>query len=152
MLITAIDAYYIEKSGKKLNELAMFCNDKTGVRECGIELSSISVIDLQANIAYNLNARQILDHPESRFWYYTHCHLTFANITSTQVCTIYRLLFTSFGPLLFPAIVFKVSLPACGFAVDLRHQVLLLVFSAKTNNRIITIRISCGSFQQILIF
>lgn len=63
-LLAAIDASFMEKSGKKTEGLARFHNGKTGLCERGLELSSVSIIDLQANTAYHLDARQTMDHPD----------------------------------------------------------------------------------------
>lgn len=62
--VAAIDASFMEKSGKKTEGLASFYNGKTSQAERGLEMSLVSVIDLQANTSYSLDARQTLDHPE----------------------------------------------------------------------------------------
>lgn len=63
-MIAAIDANFMEKSGKKTDGLANFHNGKTGTCERGLELSSVCIIDLQANTAYHLDARQTIDYPD----------------------------------------------------------------------------------------
>ncbi len=60
-LIAALDASFMTKSGKRTAGLGMFwrgCNSRS---EQGLELSLLSVIDLQSNTAYALDAEQTLD-------------------------------------------------------------------------------------------
>ena len=64
--IAAIDANFIEKSGKKTAGIGKFYNGKTGYAERGLEMSLVSIIDLQANTAYSFDARQTLDDPEKK--------------------------------------------------------------------------------------
>lgn len=59
--ISAIDASYLKKSGKKTNGLGMFWNGQSGKAEKGLEVSLISIIDTKSNTAYALDARQTID-------------------------------------------------------------------------------------------
>tara|TARA_B100001059_G_scaffold226471_1_gene254866 strand:+ start:129 stop:1325 length:1197 start_codon:yes stop_codon:yes gene_type:complete len=59
--ISAIDASYLKKSGKKTNGLGMFWNGQSGKAEKGLEVSLISIIDRKSNTAYALDARQTID-------------------------------------------------------------------------------------------
>lgn len=59
--IAAIDASFMEKSGKKTEGLGKFYNGKTGRSEYGLEMSLVSIIDMTANTAYALDARQTLN-------------------------------------------------------------------------------------------
>ena len=59
--ISAIDASYIKKSGKKTNGLGMFWNGQSGKAEKGLEVSLISIIDRKSNTAYALDAQQTID-------------------------------------------------------------------------------------------
>lgn len=60
-LIAALDASFITKSGKNTDGLGMFWRGCTGKAERGLELSLLSVVDLQSNTAYPLDAQQTLD-------------------------------------------------------------------------------------------
>lgn len=62
--IAAIDCTFIPKSGKKTQGLAQFYNGSHGKSERGLEWSVLSVIDLNQNTAYTLNATQTLESPE----------------------------------------------------------------------------------------
>ena len=53
--ISAIDASYLKKSGKKTNGLGMFWNGQSGKAEKGLEVSLISIIDRKSNTAYTLD-------------------------------------------------------------------------------------------------
>lgn len=60
-MIAALDASFMAKSGKNTDGLGMFwrgCNSRS---EQGLELSLLSIIDLQSNTAYALDAEQTLD-------------------------------------------------------------------------------------------
>lgn len=59
--ISAIDASYIKKSGKKTDGLGMFWNGQSGKAEKGLEVSLISIIDRKSNTAYALDAQQTID-------------------------------------------------------------------------------------------
>ena len=59
--ISAIDASYMKKSGKKTNGLGMFWNGQSGKAEKGLEVSLISIIDRKSNTAYALDAQQTID-------------------------------------------------------------------------------------------
>lgn len=59
--IAAVDASFMKKSGKKTEGLGMFYNGSAGCAERGLEISLLSIIDLQANTAWALDARQTLD-------------------------------------------------------------------------------------------
>ena len=60
-LIAALDASFMTKSGKKTDGLGMFWRGCTSQSERGLELSLLSIVDLQSNTAYALDARQTLD-------------------------------------------------------------------------------------------
>ena len=59
--ISAIDASYMKKSGKKTNGLGMFWNGQSGKAEKGLEVSLISIVDRKSNTAYALDAQQTID-------------------------------------------------------------------------------------------
>ena len=60
-LIAALDASFMTKSGKKTDGLGKFWRGCTARSEQGLELSLLSVIDLQSNTAYALDAKQTID-------------------------------------------------------------------------------------------
>lgn len=59
--IAAIDASFMRKSGKHTEGLGMFYSSASKKAERGLEVSLISIIDLQSHTAYGLNAWQTLD-------------------------------------------------------------------------------------------
>lgn len=59
--IGAIDASFMNKSGKKTEGLGQFYHGATGATERGLEISLISLVDLQSNTAYSIEAQQTLD-------------------------------------------------------------------------------------------
>ena len=60
-VIAALDASFMTKSGKKTEGLGMFWRGCSGRTEKGLELSLLSLVDLQSNTAYALDAQQTLD-------------------------------------------------------------------------------------------
>ena len=56
--IAAIDCTFVPKSGKKTEGLDYFYNGSHGKSERGLEWSVLSIIDLNQNTAYTLNASQ----------------------------------------------------------------------------------------------
>lgn len=62
--IAAIDCTFLSKSGKRTEGLGHFYNGSHGKSERGLEWSVLSVIDLNQNTAYTLNATQTLTSPE----------------------------------------------------------------------------------------
>ena len=60
-LIAALDASFMTKSGKNTDGLGKFWRGCTGRAEKGLELSLLSVVDLNSNTAYALEAKQTLD-------------------------------------------------------------------------------------------
>ena len=60
-LIGAVDASFVSKSGKCTEGLGYFWNGSRQRSEKGLEISSICVVDMKANTAYALNARQTID-------------------------------------------------------------------------------------------
>ena len=61
VLIAALDASFMSKSGKHTDGKGMFWRGCTGRAEPGLELSMLCVIDLIANTAYTLDAKQTID-------------------------------------------------------------------------------------------
>jgi len=59
--ISAIDASYLNKSGKKTHGLGVFWNGQSSKAEKGLEVSLISIIDKKSNTAYALDAQQTID-------------------------------------------------------------------------------------------
>jgi len=59
--IAAIDASFMSKSGKRTEGLGQFYHGAAGTVERGLEISLISVVDLQSNTAYSIEAQQTLD-------------------------------------------------------------------------------------------
>ena len=64
VLIAALDASFMSKSGKHTDGKAMFWRGCTGRAEPGLELSMLCVIDMAANTAYTLDAKQTIDKKE----------------------------------------------------------------------------------------
>ena len=62
--IAAIDASFLRKSGQHTEGLGWFYHSQSERGEKGLEMSLVCVIDLQANTAYSLDARQTLDSEE----------------------------------------------------------------------------------------
>ena len=60
-VIGAIDASFVNKSGKKTEGLGYFYNGKAGKAEKGLEMSLISLVDLTANTSYAITAQQTID-------------------------------------------------------------------------------------------
>ena len=60
-LIAALDASFMTKSGSHTEGLGNFWRGCTGRTEKGLELSLLSVVDLTANTAYALEAKQTVD-------------------------------------------------------------------------------------------
>jgi len=58
--IGAIDASFIKKSGKHTDGLAMFWSGCDGKSQNGLEMSLITIVDIVANTAYGLDAKQTL--------------------------------------------------------------------------------------------
>ena len=70
--IAAIDASFMSKSGQHTQGLGWFYNGSAGETQRGLEISMISIVDVQSNTAYSLDARQTLDQKgRSRTAYYT---------------------------------------------------------------------------------
>lgn len=63
--IAAIDCTFLPKSGKKTEGLGLFYNSSHGKTERGLEWSVLSVVDLNQNTAYTLNANQTIETPSS---------------------------------------------------------------------------------------
>ncbi|WP_226645234.1 transposase [Microbulbifer variabilis] len=60
--VAAIDASFINKSGKKTEGLGCrYYNGSVGVSQRGLEISMISITDLKSNTAYVLDAQQTID-------------------------------------------------------------------------------------------
>jgi hypothetical protein len=59
--IAAIDASFMKKSGKHTEGLGYFYHSQAGKAEKGLEISLISLIDLDANTGYAIDARQTVD-------------------------------------------------------------------------------------------
>ena len=58
--IGAIDASFIRKSGKHTDGLAMFWSGCDGKSQKGLEMSLITIVDIDANTAYGLDAKQTI--------------------------------------------------------------------------------------------
>jgi len=56
--VVALDASFVKKSGKKTYGLGWFFNGCSGRAEKGLEVSLVSLIDVDANTAYALSVRQ----------------------------------------------------------------------------------------------
>jgi len=57
-LIAAVDCRFINKSGKHTYGLDKFYNGSQGKAEKGLEISTLAVVDVTYNTAYNLSTRQ----------------------------------------------------------------------------------------------
>lgn len=64
--IVATDASFIKKSGKHTYGLGMFFNGSNQKAEKGLEISALSIIDLESNTGYSLDVQQTLDDQASR--------------------------------------------------------------------------------------
>ena len=75
-LAAVLDCSFSEKSGKHTHGLDRFYNSNHGKAEKGLEISTLAVVDIEYNTAYNLSSRQTLklDPPdETRVdWYLSH--------------------------------------------------------------------------------
>ena len=60
-LILALDASFIPKSGKKTEGLAKFYNGSNQKSEKGLEVSLLSLVDVNTRTAYSLDAKQTID-------------------------------------------------------------------------------------------
>lgn len=60
-LIGAVDASFVSKSGTCTDGLGYFWNGSRQQSERGLEISSICAVDMKANTAYALNAKQTID-------------------------------------------------------------------------------------------
>ena len=58
--IGAIDASFIRKSGKHTDGLAMFWSGCDGKSQKGLKMSLITIVDIDANTAYGLDAKQTI--------------------------------------------------------------------------------------------
>ena len=58
--IGAIDASFIKKSGKDTDGLAMFWSGSDGEPQKGLEMSLVTIVDIDANTAYGLDAKQTI--------------------------------------------------------------------------------------------
>ncbi|WP_444919517.1 hypothetical protein ACJJID_10960 [Microbulbifer sp. CnH-101-G] len=71
--IAAIDACYINKSGKKTEDLGWYYNGSGGASQRGLAISIISITDLKSNTAYAMDAQQTIDEEgRSRIELYAH--------------------------------------------------------------------------------
>ena len=64
--IAAMDASFMRKSGKHTEGLGKFFHGAIGKAENGLELSLISIVDIEANTAYALDAMQTIDAPKPK--------------------------------------------------------------------------------------
>jgi hypothetical protein len=58
IISTAAECSFLTKSGKHTDELGMFYNGANDKAEKGLEISTLAVVDVTENIAYNLSTRQ----------------------------------------------------------------------------------------------
>jgi len=58
VIVAAIDCSFINKSGKRTYGLDKFYNGKQGKAENGLEISTLAIVDVDYNTAYNLSTRQ----------------------------------------------------------------------------------------------
>jgi hypothetical protein len=73
VLIGAMDGSFIPKSGKHTEGLGKFDNGSRGTAEKGLEISTLAVVNVTENTAYNLSTRQTpatLKNEESRVDFY----------------------------------------------------------------------------------
>jgi hypothetical protein len=83
--IAAIDASFMSKSGQHTQGLGWFYNGSVGAAQRGLEISMISIVDMQSNTAYALDARQTLDKVgQSRTAYYTEQLVSQAPVLKSQ--------------------------------------------------------------------
>lgn len=64
--VVALDASFVKKSGKKTYGLGWFFNGCAGRAEKGLEVSLVSLIDVEANTAYALSVRQTPPTPKKQ--------------------------------------------------------------------------------------
>lgn len=60
-LIAALDASFMDKSGKHTSGLGKFWSGCAGQAKKGLEISLLSIVDLKSNTAYALDAQQTID-------------------------------------------------------------------------------------------
>jgi len=58
--VAALDCSFINKSGKQTYGLDKFYNSKSNKAEKGLEISTLAIVDVDYNTAYNLSTRQTL--------------------------------------------------------------------------------------------
>ena len=81
----AIDASFMSKSGQHTQGLGWFYNGSAGAAQRGLEISMISIVDIQSNTAYALDARQTLDIAgQSRTAYYAEQLVSQAPVMKSQ--------------------------------------------------------------------
>jgi hypothetical protein len=82
--IAAIDASFMKKSGKHTYGLGMFFNGTKQKSEKGLEISAISIIDLESNTGYTLDVKQTHDNEESRTVEYLNQVKSIANLLKAK--------------------------------------------------------------------
>jgi hypothetical protein len=63
-VIAVIDCYFLRKSGKKTDGKAYFYNGVAGKSEQGLEISMISIIEIESRLSYSLSVQQTLLPPQ----------------------------------------------------------------------------------------
>jgi len=62
--VAALDCSFVEKGGKQTHGLGMFYNGKHSKAEKGLEMSTLALVDVEYNTAYNLSTHQTSAKPE----------------------------------------------------------------------------------------
>ena len=63
-LIAVIDCSFLPKSGKKTDGKAYFYNGLAGKSEQGLEISVISIVEIESRLSYSLSVQQTLSRPQ----------------------------------------------------------------------------------------
>jgi hypothetical protein len=63
-VIAVIDCYFFKKSGKKTDGKAYFFKGVTGKSEQGLEISVISIVEIESRLSYSLSLQQTSSRPQ----------------------------------------------------------------------------------------
>jgi hypothetical protein len=64
MVIAVIDCSFLRKSGKKTDGKAYFYNGVAGKSEQGLEISVISIVEIESRLSYSLSVQQTPSRPQ----------------------------------------------------------------------------------------
>ena len=64
-IIAVIDCYFLKKSGKRTEGKAYFYNGIAGKAEQGLEISVISIVEIDTHLSYSLSMQQTPSRPQT---------------------------------------------------------------------------------------